>query len=55
MNRRRILVVDDDGSLRRVTQVQLEQLGYDAKVASDGTEALALLQKTPQDLVGQRI
>ena len=39
MIRRRVLVVDDDESLRRVTQVQLEQAGYDTKVAADGAEA----------------
>ena len=51
MSRRRVLVVDDDESLRRVTQVQLEQAGCDTKVAADGAEALALLQTSPQDLV----
>ncbi|MEW5976341.1 MAG: sigma-54 dependent transcriptional regulator [Acidobacteriota bacterium] len=47
----RILVVDDDDSLRRVTQVQLEQSGYQVSTASDGNEALIILQKAPQDLV----
>ena len=51
MNRRRVLVVDDDESLRRVTQVQLEQAGYETKVAADGNEAMRLLLKFPQDLV----
>jgi DNA-binding NtrC family response regulator len=51
MNRRRVLVVDDDESLRRVTQVQLEQAGYEVSVASDGAGALATLQKSAQDLV----
>ena len=51
MIRRRVLVVDDDESLRRVTQVQLEQAGYDTKVAADGAEAMALLQRSPHDLV----
>ena len=51
MNRRRVLVVDDDESLRRVTQVQLEQAGCETKVAANGAEALALLQRSPQDLV----
>jgi len=48
---RRVLVVDDDESLRRVTQVQLEQRGYQAITATDGPEALAILQKSPPDLV----
>lgn len=48
---RRILVVDDDESLRRVTQVQLEQAGFKAATAADGNEALSILQKLPIDLV----
>jgi DNA-binding NtrC family response regulator len=47
----RILVVDDDESLRRVLQVQLEQLGHQVVTASDGIQALALLQKAPQELL----
>lgn len=47
----RILVVDDDESLRRVTQVQLEQSGFETKTAADGKEALAELQKAPFQLV----
>jgi DNA-binding NtrC family response regulator len=51
MTDRRILVVDDDESLRRVTQVQLEQEGYVVSTAANGKDALALLEKSPQDLV----
>jgi two-component system NtrC family response regulator len=51
MNRGRILVVDDDESLRRVTQVQLEQEGYEVATAPNATEALAALEKAPYDLV----
>ena len=51
MNSGRILVVDDDESLRRVTQVQLEQLGYQVATAADGMQALSTLQKTPHELV----
>ncbi len=47
----RILVVDDDESLRRVTQVQLEQAGFATTTAADGDEALKLLQQSPPDLV----
>jgi two-component system NtrC family response regulator len=47
----RILVVDDDESLRRVTQFQLEQAGYHVSIASDGNQALAVLQKAPFNLV----
>ncbi len=48
---KRVLVVDDDESLRRVTQVQLEQAGFETRTAADGTEALRVLQKSPADLV----
>jgi two-component system NtrC family response regulator len=51
MNRRRILVVDDDESLRRVTQVQLEQAGYEVDAAPDGDSALAAMQENARDLV----
>jgi DNA-binding NtrC family response regulator len=51
MESRRILVVDDDESLRRVTQVQLEDEGYTVVTAANGDEALAILARKPQDLV----
>jgi len=48
---KRILVVEDDESLRRVTQFQLEQAGYQVSTACDGSKALGLLEKASQDLV----
>jgi DNA-binding NtrC family response regulator len=48
---KRVLVVDDDENLRRVTQVQLEQAGFRATTAADGAEALGILQKSVPDLV----
>lgn len=47
----RILVVDDDESLRRVTQVRLQKAGYEVATAEGGGEALQLLQRIPIDLV----
>jgi two-component system NtrC family response regulator len=47
----RILVVDDDESLRRVTQVQLQQAGYAVEVANSGKQALEVLQNRSIDLV----
>jgi two-component system NtrC family response regulator len=44
MNRKRILVVDDDESLRRVTEMQLEEIGYEVKAAAGGEQALALVE-----------
>jgi DNA-binding NtrC family response regulator len=47
----RILVVEDDESLRRVTQAQLERIGYDTAVAVDVAQALEFLRREPRDLV----
>jgi len=47
----RILVVDDDDSLRRVLQVQLEQDGYSVVSAPSAQQALSLLQMRAFDLV----
>jgi two-component system NtrC family response regulator len=44
-------VVDDDESLRRVTQVQLEEETYTVSTACNGDEALGVLARRPQDLV----
>ncbi len=51
MIRKRILVVDDDESLRWVTQAQLQQSGYEANAAADGKEALEKIRQVPPDLV----
>ena len=51
MRKSRLLVVDDDESLRWVTKVQLEQSGYAVDAAPDGREALELLQQNGADLV----
>ena len=51
MNFGRILVVEDDESLRRVTQAQLEKSLYQTAVAGDATEALEILEKAPKELV----
>jgi two-component system NtrC family response regulator len=46
-----ILVVEDDESLRRVIQAQLQRLGHSIWSAPDGSVGLDLLRKAPQDLV----
>jgi len=46
-----ILVVDDDESLRRVTQLQLEEAGYRVLTASNGTQALDLIEEETPGLV----
>ena len=51
--RRRVLIVDDDLSLRRVLYRILENGGYDVLSASSGPEALAICRKSspPIDLL----
>lgn len=51
MRRGRILVVEDDDTLRRVTQLQLEKKGYSISVAGDAGQALKILESQHQDLV----
>jgi two-component system, NtrC family, response regulator len=51
MRQGRILVVEDDATLRRVTQIHLAKMGYPTVAASDATEALEILKHEPRDLV----
>ena len=51
MTKKRILVVDDDESLRWVTQAQLQQSGYEVNAAANGNEGLESIQHAPPDLV----
>jgi len=47
----RILVIDDDSLTRKHLRQLLAHAGYDVLVASDGGEALKLLEKQTCDLV----
>ena len=49
--RARVLVVDDEPSIRTVLKAHLTRDGFDVAVASDGAEAVAALGATPYDLV----
>jgi DNA-binding NtrC family response regulator len=51
MRRGRILLVEDDDTLRRVTQIHLKKQGYPTAAAHDAAEALGILEREPQDLV----
>ena len=51
MKHNRVLVVDDEESLRRVTQLRLQAVGYHVDSVADGFQALDLLAKEPYDLV----
>jgi len=46
-----ILVIDDDPSLRRVTEYQLEQAGYRVVTAAEGDAGLRKFRQEPVDLV----
>ncbi|NOK00572.1 response regulator [Myxococcus xanthus] len=51
VRRRRILVVDDSPLTRELIANLLEAVGYDTVIASDGAEALEVLDSHPVDLV----
>jgi putative two-component system response regulator len=44
MGRKRILVIDDDDGIRKITQMLVEGLGHEVDPAGDGIEGLAKLQ-----------
>ncbi|MRR39308.1 response regulator, partial [bacterium] len=45
MTKPRILIVDDEENLRRVTQLRLEQAGFEVQTAPGGSAALAMLPR----------
>ncbi|PKN13751.1 MAG: Fis family transcriptional regulator [Deltaproteobacteria bacterium HGW-Deltaproteobacteria-4] len=47
----RILVVDDEASLREVLTIMLQREGYDVETAADGATAQALLRESDFDLI----
>ena len=47
----RILLIDDDASLRRVTEYNLSSAGFTVFGAASGREGLALFRKHEPDLV----
>src|SRR5215471_14365091 len=47
----RVLVVNDDVRLAESVQMLLTEVGYEARVASDGEAALRTLERWPADLV----
>ena len=51
LSERRLLVVDDEAESRKVLVVMLEQVGMSCTTASNGAEALSILQKKPVDAV----
>jgi DNA-binding response OmpR family regulator len=47
----RVLIVDDDPSVRRMLQLTFDEAGFETAVASNGNEALRLASESPFDLV----
>jgi len=51
MSGRKILVVDDDPSIREILSIQLARLGYEVTAAADGLEALELFKTAAPDAI----
>ena len=49
--RRKILVADDENSIREILSIQLARMGYEVVLAGDGAEAVAAYEAEKPDLV----
>ena len=49
--RRRVLIVDDESSVREAFQAALEAKGYEVALAADGREALRFIKREAFDLI----
>ncbi len=47
----RVLYMEDDDGLRKITRLHLQRAGYQVDVASDGETGLALCENTPYDVI----
>lgn len=50
-NKEKVLVVDDEVSIRRILETRLSMIGYLVITACDGEEALSLFRREIPDLV----
>ena len=50
-HKEKILVVDDEASIRRILETRLSMIGYEVVTAADGEEALEVFRNTDPDLV----
>ena len=50
-NKEKVLVVDDEASIRRILDTRLSMIGYIVITACDGEEALSLFRKEAPNLV----
>jgi DNA-binding response OmpR family regulator len=48
---RKILVVDDDPSIREILSIQLTRLGYEVETAADGLEAVAAFKASAPEVI----
>jgi len=51
MNRKKVLVVDDDKDFVHITSVYLKAYGYDVVAATDAVEAVTFAQTTHPDII----
>ncbi len=51
IHQEKLLVVDDEASIRRILETRLSTIGYDVVTASDGEEALKTFHQASPDLV----
>ena len=49
--KQKILIADDEASIRRILETRLSMIGYDVVTAADGEEAVAVFNKENPDLV----
>lgn len=49
--RKRILVIDDEPSIREILAIQLSRMGYEVAIAADGEEGLEAYKKEKPDLI----
>lgn len=49
--RKKILIADDDASIREILSIQLARMGYEVVSAEDGAEAVAAYEKESPHLV----
>jgi DNA-binding response OmpR family regulator len=51
MDKKRILIIDDEPDFVRVVQLRLEAAGYDVSVAFDGMQGVSTAHKEKPDLI----
>jgi CheY-like chemotaxis protein len=51
MNKKRILIVDDEPDVLKLTSLRLEKVGYETLTAVNAQEALEIIQNKKPDLV----